>query len=79
VLSTRKLVPGSAEVDGGWPEHLDCACLPCGPAAFGTGHLVCPGALAPGRNPHLPPFACAMLDPAQGPVPACPLRACQYA
>jgi P-type Cu+ transporter len=46
VLSTRKLIPGSADVDGGWPGHLDCPCFPRGPAtSHCTSGMVCPGAL----------------------------------
>jgi hypothetical protein len=44
-----------------------------------TSGMVCPGALIPGRNPHLPEHVCAFSDMAQGPVPACPLWACQCA
>jgi hypothetical protein len=80
VLSTRKLIPGSPAVDGGWPANLDCPCFPRGPAtAHCTSGIVCPGALIPGRNPHLPPHTCAFSDMAQGPVRACPLWACQCA
>jgi hypothetical protein len=71
LLPTRKLILGSGELGGSWFDG-PCACGPYGPAASYTRGMVCPGGLAPGRNPHLPPHACAHCELAQGPVPACP-------